>query len=54
MQPSTEVLDVGAGTGVIGTLLNKKQGFNNMFAIEPSDVFVEKLRTSGYYKKVTQ
>jgi len=54
IDPSTEILDFGAGTGVIGTLLNKKQGFNNIIGIDASTNMVERLKEDGLYKEVKQ
>ena len=50
VDPACEVLDVGAGSGVIGRLLKEKQGFSNITAIEPSEGMLVKLRETGAYK----
>ena len=44
VDPSTEVLDIGAGTGEIGRLLFKKQGFTTFYGIDASDTMIEKLK----------
>lgn len=45
-----EVLDAGAGSGVVGKLL-KLKGFENITAVDPSEAMLKKLRATGAYKK---
>ena len=50
VETNCEILDAGAGTGVIGRLL-KEKGFTNMTAVDPSESMLGKLRESAAYKK---
>ena len=45
VEPNCEVLDAGAGTGVIGRLL-KEKGFTNITAVDPSESMLSKLKES--------
>ena len=47
------MLDVGAGTGVIGHLLSEKSGMTNIDAIDASEKFLETLVSRGHYKTAT-
>ena len=50
LDPETaEILDVGAGTGTVGLLLQKK-GFKNITGIDASRTLLDKLDASGAYK----
>ena len=44
------MLDVGAGTGIIGKLLAEKSGIKNIDAIDASEKFLETLVARGHYK----
>ena len=44
------ILDVGAGTGVVGNLL-KEQGFTNIVGADASDTFIKAAAASGAYKE---
>ena len=47
----SEILDVGAGTGTVGTYL-KKKGFNNLTALDASEGLLKKAQEKGAYKAV--
>ncbi|KAK4304298.1 hypothetical protein Pmani_004757 [Petrolisthes manimaculis] len=47
------VLDVAAGTGLIGKELTKK-GFTNIDAVEPSDSMMKQIKSSGIYTLMFQ
>ena len=50
IDPSTsEVLDIGAGTGTVGLCL-KEKGFTNITAVDASESLLEKLDKNGAYK----
>ena len=49
VETSSEVLDVGAGTGICGILL-KEKGFTNITGIDPSESLLKKLDDTGAYK----
>ena len=49
IDPASEVLDVGAGTGICGNLL-KEKGFANVTGVDPSQALLDKLAASGAYK----
>lgn len=53
MDRDCEMLDIGAGTGIIGRQL-KEQGFSNMWALDASERFVQDLKSGGVYKDVYQ
>ena len=46
---TSEILDVAAGTGRIGTLL-KDKGFTNITGVDASDNLLTKLMQTGAYK----
>lgn len=51
LQQDAAILDVGAGTGIIGQGVHK-EGFNNIEALDASEGFAENLGNLGIYNKV--
>ena len=49
VDPASEILDVGAGSGVIGRLLLEK-GFSNITGIDASEAMLKKAKETGAYK----
>lgn len=51
IDPSSEILDVGAGTGTVGKFL-KEKGFTNLTAVDPSEAMLKKAEANGAYKAI--
>ena len=49
IDPNSEVLDIGAGTGKVGEIL-KDKGFSNITGVDPSQKLLDKLIAGGLYK----
>ena len=50
MAHDCEILDVGAGTGIVGNLL-KEKGFTNIVGADASAEFIKVAQASGAYKE---
>ena len=49
IDPSSAILDVGAGAGIVGKLL-KEKGFSNITGVDASQALLKKAQESGAYK----
>lgn len=53
IEPFTDILDAGAGTGLVGELLSQR-GFPNLYAIDYSEGMLAKAKAKGVYKTTEQ